>query len=194
VFQGTAEGDLVAYAAESGKELWRQFMGSGIAAPPITYQINGRQYVALLVGWGSAAAISGLKSVEALGWSYGTHPRRLVVFSLDGRQEMPSSPPPAPARPIEAPFFEVLESLAKTGGAVFAPCSYCHGALAIGGGLAPDLRASPIVLSADSFAEVVRNGSLLEKGMPAYTNMTDETLEAIRHFVRQQAEVALGSD
>jgi len=194
VFQGTAEGDLVAYAAETGKELWRQFMGSGIAAPPITYRINERQYVALLVGWGSAASISGLRSVEALGWSYGTHPRRLVVFSLDGRQEMPPSPPPAPAQPIEAPFFEVQESLAKTGGDVFAPCSYCHGAAAIGGGLAPDLRASPIVLSAESFADVVRNGALLENGMPAYSNMSDETLEALRHYLRQQAELALGSD
>ena len=48
-------GDAVAHRTQ-------QFMGSGIAAPPITYQINGRQYVALLVGWGSAAASSGLSA------------------------------------------------------------------------------------------------------------------------------------
>ena len=59
VFQGRADGDLVAYAADSGESLWRFPLGLGIAAPPITYSIAGRQYLALLVGWGSVASSHG---------------------------------------------------------------------------------------------------------------------------------------
>jgi len=52
VFQGTATGLFNAYHARTGQLLWRFDAGLGISAPPITYKIKGKQYVALLVGWG----------------------------------------------------------------------------------------------------------------------------------------------
>jgi quinohemoprotein ethanol dehydrogenase len=56
VLQGRVDGTLRAYAADSGKELWQYSVGLGISAPPITYAVGGRQYVALLVGYGGAVA------------------------------------------------------------------------------------------------------------------------------------------
>ena len=46
------EYELVAYHAVSGDKLWSVNLGLGISSPPITYTVDGRQYVTQLVGWG----------------------------------------------------------------------------------------------------------------------------------------------
>ena len=50
VFIGHADGELTAHDAKTLKEVWSYNVGSGINAPPISYSVNGRQYVAVLVG------------------------------------------------------------------------------------------------------------------------------------------------
>jgi quinohemoprotein ethanol dehydrogenase len=192
VFQGRADGHFVAYNATTGAELWRFNVGSGVSAPPITYSVAGRQYVALLVGWGGAGAAVGGSLVANHGWSYGTHPRRLIAFSLEGATSLPPSPPPNVVQPLAAREFGVNPSLAEQGRVEFAArCGGCHGGGAVSGGITPDLRASGVVLSETGFADVVRVGSRVASGMPAYRTMTDEHLLALRHYIRQRAEAAL---
>ncbi len=65
-----------------------------------------------------------------------------------------------------------------------------HGDTAISGGVAPDLRASAVVVSKDAFADVLRSGSRRPRGMPSYEQLSDGQLEALRHYIRQQAELA----
>jgi len=190
VFQGRADGQFVAYHARTGAALWRSSLGLGISAPPITYQIGGRQYVALLVGWGAAYAALGGDQPASLGWEYGRHMRRLVVFSLQGSKVLPPQPPPHPAEPIDAPFFEVDAAKAAAGEDLFGQCSLCHGEEAISGGTAPDLRASSVVLTAPSFADVLRGGSRRPRGMPSFENLSDAQLESLQHYIRRQAEIA----
>src|SRR5262245_9935269 len=72
VFQGTAEGDFIAYNAVTGERLWSAYAGTGIVAPPITYAIDGKQYVSVMAGWGGAFP----KKFR----SYG----RLLTFALGG--------------------------------------------------------------------------------------------------------------
>ncbi len=50
VFTGDAEGYLIALDARSGKALWRFQAGGTIIAPPISYALNGRQYIAVAAG------------------------------------------------------------------------------------------------------------------------------------------------
>jgi alcohol dehydrogenase (cytochrome c) len=50
VFLGHIDGTFSAYDAKTLKELWSFNAGTGINAPPITYAVNGKQYVAVLVG------------------------------------------------------------------------------------------------------------------------------------------------
>jgi quinohemoprotein ethanol dehydrogenase len=52
VFQSTADGRLVAYDAMSGEKLWDAPLGSGVVAAPMTYEIDGKQYVSIAAGWG----------------------------------------------------------------------------------------------------------------------------------------------
>ncbi len=57
VFQGNSDGEFVAFQADTGKRIWSTDLKSGIIAPPITYNIDGKQYVSLLVGWGGMFAL-----------------------------------------------------------------------------------------------------------------------------------------
>jgi quinohemoprotein ethanol dehydrogenase len=194
VFQGRADGHFAAYHAATGKELWRQPVGLGVSAPPITYRIDGRQYVALLVGWGAAFAAAGGEDAAALGWAYGRHMRRLVVYSLAGKADLPALPTPAPPEPLEASSFQVDAKRADAGADAYNQCIFCHGFDAISGGIAPDLRASSVVLSQDAFAEVVRAGAKRPRGMPSFGNLSDEQLLALRHYIREQAQLELKQD
>jgi quinohemoprotein ethanol dehydrogenase len=193
LFQGRADGRFLAYDARTGKELWNFNAGLGMTAAPITYELNGRQYVSILVGWGGGAAGIGSLfasdefSARHLGWDYGKHMRRLVTFSLEGKADMPDLPPPYFAKPIEAPDFEIDPALAQQGAMEFGACMACHGLDALASGMAPDLRASPIALNTESFAAVVRDGSLVARGMPGTPGITNAQLDALQHYIRQRA-------
>ncbi len=56
VFTGEGNGDFAAFDAKSGAKLWRFNCGAGVNAPPMTYAVDGRQYVAVAAGgsqiWG----------------------------------------------------------------------------------------------------------------------------------------------
>ncbi|HEY4445772.1 MAG TPA: PQQ-binding-like beta-propeller repeat protein [Steroidobacteraceae bacterium] len=50
VFMGEGNGWFDAFNAKSGDRVWRYNLGAGVNAPPITYQVNGEQYVAVAAG------------------------------------------------------------------------------------------------------------------------------------------------
>jgi quinohemoprotein ethanol dehydrogenase len=66
-------------------------------------------------------------------------------------------------------------------------CGICHGGGAVANAMAPDLRASAMVLDFTAFAAVVRDGALVMRAMPPFAAMEDEDLEAIRHYIRAVA-------
>ena len=57
VFTGHVDGTFSAYDAKTLKEVWSVNLGTGINAPAVTYSVNGKQYVAVLVGSKQANAI-----------------------------------------------------------------------------------------------------------------------------------------
>ena len=86
VFQGTSDGRFVAYSADKGEKLWEINVGIGIIAPPVTYQIDGVQYVTVMVGWGGAFPLTG-------GYSYipelnTVNVGRVLTFALNAKQEL----------------------------------------------------------------------------------------------------------
>ena len=82
---------------------------------------------------------------------------------------------------------------AKAGQREYEQCTLCHGMGVVGGGIAPDLRASPVMLSAEALAHVVRDGSLRQRGMPSFPDFTDAQIESLQHFVRQKARADLAA-
>jgi len=134
VFQGNGERQLVAYGAADGERLWSVDTGTGIVAPPITYQIDGVQYVAVLAGWGGVGGLS----LPQLQQSNGTS--RLLVYRLGGTAQHPIdtlSNTMAQAPPVMRGTAESIER----GATYFAEhCLRCHGANVGVGGILPDLR------------------------------------------------------
>jgi len=50
VFNGGIDGHFAAYDGKTMNELWSFEAGTGIQAPPVTFSINGKQYIAVLAG------------------------------------------------------------------------------------------------------------------------------------------------
>lgn len=59
VFWGTPEGYLKAADAKTGKVVWQFQTGSGVVAPPVTWEQGGVQYVSVVSGWGGAVPLWG---------------------------------------------------------------------------------------------------------------------------------------
>jgi quinohemoprotein ethanol dehydrogenase len=190
VFQGAGDGSFSAYDARSGTRLWHQGVGMGIIAAPMTYSIGGRQYVAVLAGYGGTAAA--MSDVLNVGWKY-TGPRRLLTFALDGKAALPPFEPPTLTVKVQDNPAEVLDSNLIAGGkAMSMACSACHGRNMVGaGGPAPDLRESPVPLSPEAFWSVVHDGTLMEHGMPRFSMFGKPQIEALRQYIRERARAAL---
>ena len=58
-FYGTPEGYFKALDAKTGKELWSFQVGTGIVAPPVTWEMDGEQYIGVSAGWGGAVPLWG---------------------------------------------------------------------------------------------------------------------------------------
>lgn len=59
VFTGTPEGYFKAFDADTGEELWKFQTGSGIVGQPISWEMDGEQYVSVVSGWGGAVPLWG---------------------------------------------------------------------------------------------------------------------------------------
>jgi alcohol dehydrogenase (cytochrome c) len=70
VFTGDLDGNVLAYEAASGKELWRSPAGKAIGGGVISYKANGRQYIAVAAGLNSPI------------WPVKAGPARVVVYGL----------------------------------------------------------------------------------------------------------------
>jgi glucose dehydrogenase len=55
VVQGDASGSFNAYRADTGEKLWSTPAQSAVMAGPMTYEVNGEQYIAVMSGWGGAS-------------------------------------------------------------------------------------------------------------------------------------------
>ena len=186
VFQGSAAGEFAAYSADAGKKLWSFPAQTGIVAAPMTYAIDGEQYVAILVGWGGvydlAAGTLANKSGSVQNVS------RLLVFKLGAKGQLPP-PKPAAARVLDPPALKGTPEQVARGGDLYARyCSVCHGDAAVAGGLVPDLRYSGAIGSPDAMNSVVLEGALKHNGMVSFASaLKQPDVEAIRHYVIKRA-------
>jgi len=185
VFQGRSDGEFVAYAAQTGEVLWRFNTGLGISAPPVSYTVNNKPYVALLVGWGGAATALGGSVAAQHGWQFGRYPRRLLAFALDGRDQLPAFAQPSNpgADMTDTSTFEPEK--VESGRSLYAEhCGMCHGSGAVAGGFAPDIRYSPLTASQEPLSATVRNGRP-DLGMPPFPEFSDVELGNLREFLLQ---------
>jgi len=190
VFQGTIDGTFNAYSAATGKVLWSFPAQAPLVATPISYSVNGTQYVTLLTGLGmgilQGAGAGG--AAEQYRLDSRSQARRVLTFRLDGKAQLPPAHY-APLPAIEDPEFKDDAGSAKAGQVTYdRHCARCHGPSVIAVIQAPDLRRSGIPLSAEAFKSVVHDGGLVPNGMPAFGELTDKQIADLRQYIRTEAE------
>jgi quinohemoprotein ethanol dehydrogenase len=179
VFQGTGPGHFCAYDAATGKKLKDIDVGTTIIAAPMSYSLDGVQYVAVMAAWGGG------------GWNF-AHPEsaayqrgnegRIIVFKLDGgATPKPDLLPPIQPIPQPPPLTASAETV-KRGATLFAAnCATCHANQPRTG--TPDLRRMTTE-SHDAFKQIVLGGALEKAGMPPWAGvLTPEDADAIHAFL-----------
>ena len=190
IFQGQIDGQFVARDAKTGKVVWSFKTESPVVAPPISYRVGDKQYVTVLTGSGSQGG--GILATGNAAWRTDYRlPRQILTFAIGGTDKLPAFQTP-PLTPPADPDFKPDPARVMKGAMGFAggSCIVCHGMNAIGGGAAPDLRYSPIIVDKDAFRAVVKDGASKPAGMPQFANLTDEQLEDIRDYLRARAKQA----
>jgi len=165
VFEGTASGTFEAYRADTGEKLWSFAAQTGVMAGPVSYAVNGEQYVAVAAGWGGAFPLV----VGEIAFKSGRvrNISRMLVFKLGGKAALPALVEPA-ALALNPPAATADEATVKRGERIFQRyCSPCHGDVAVGGGLVPDLRYSK-TLTSEKWFDVVLGGARKQNGMISF--------------------------
>jgi quinohemoprotein ethanol dehydrogenase len=180
VFQGTTDGAFSAYDARTGQLAKRIQTGTAIMAAPITYELDGIQYIAVLAGAGGPQGVQFAPDVAA---SHYLNFERLLVFKLDGAATPLPPPVTPPARqPLPQPIQADAATLAR-GSMLFQDhCQRCH---VLGGALGayPDLwNISPQALA--SFDAIVRGGAYRYGGMASFSDvLSSDDAAAIKAFI-----------
>ncbi|WP_246387219.1 PQQ-dependent dehydrogenase, methanol/ethanol family [Gluconacetobacter sacchari] len=186
VFQGLANGVFHAYDATNGADLFRFNAQSGIIAPPISYQVNGRQYIAVEAGWGGIYPLLLGRTALSSGWT--VNHSRLLVFALDGTARLPAQNDKG-FLPVQPPS-HVDTRQAGAGYELYENfCQACHGDNAQSGGVLPDLRWSGALRDRTAFYNVVGRGALTAYGMTRFDDILPRRdIEAIRQFLIKRAQ------
>jgi quinohemoprotein ethanol dehydrogenase len=181
VFQGTADGRFIAFDARDGKKLWEVPTGTGVVAAPSTYQVDGKQYVSIAVGWGGVYGIAARHTDRA-------GPGTVYTFALDGKAKPPAF--------VEYKLNALLQGVPydkshyEVGTALYVSnCVFCHGVPGVDrGGNVPNLGYSTAATIAN-LDKFVLSPALGAKGMPDFTGkLTPAQVEQIKAFIQGTAD------
>ncbi|GAA5232478.1 PQQ-dependent dehydrogenase, methanol/ethanol family [Verticiella sediminum] len=177
VFQGTADGRLIAFAADSGKKIWEVSVGTGAVAAPSTYLVDGKQYVSIAVGWGGVGGLA-MRATDVQG--SGT----VYTFALDGKAPMPAFVATRQEQLVSGVAYDPARVQAGLNTYV-ANCVLCHGVPGVDrGGSIPNLghMDAAYINHLDQF---LFNGPATSRGMPDFTGkLTQDDVADLKAFIQ----------
>lgn len=180
VIHGSAEGHFYAFNDRTGDVLLDIFVGTGMIAPPITYAVDGEQFVAIMAGWGGPASNT-LKGDEAL-LKY-SNAGRIISFKLDGQTVALPKSVPARGQFIEPPAVVASAEVVEQGRKDYVMhCGSCHGMYG-SVPMLPDLRRLSHAKHA-IFKNIVLEGILEENGMPNFSDdLSSANVDGIQAYI-----------
>ena len=181
VFQGTADGRFVAYDATTGDKLWESPTGTGVIAAPVTYMVEGKQYVSVAVGWGGAYGQT-QRATERQG------PGTVYTFVAGGKAPMPAFVKYRMDALLAGVKYDPAQI--RAGAALYlSSCALCHGLPGVHrGGNRPNLgfMNAAYIRDLDKF---IFGGPAVARGMPDFTGkLSLEDVEKIKAFVQGTAD------
>jgi len=199
VFQGDALGMFSAYDKETGERLWEFNTYTSMLAPPISFEIDGEQYVSILTGSGGGDLFGGepLPPIEIQASLTYNNFGRLLVFKLGGQKELPIPDVRDNTIP-EQVLADASNDQIRNGESNYNQyCAVCHGFVVKSAGGLPDLRKMTTGTH-DLFNKIVLEGILGSNGMAGFSDvLSEDDVDNIHHYVRARAhedrEVSLGN-
>ena len=190
IFHGSALGKLYALDDQTGEILLDMFIGTGMIAPPITYSIDGQQFIAIMAGWGGPTS-STLAGDEVL--LNFTNAGRILTFKIDGPAvTLPAKIPPRGKFKEPPPTYASEESIEQGRLDYIKRCAACHGVYG-SVPMLPDLRR----LSPEKhamFKHIVLGGIYQENGMPSFANdLSEEQVSSIQAYILTTSQQAFQS-
>jgi PQQ-dependent dehydrogenase (methanol/ethanol family) len=187
VFQGTWDGTFAAYDAYNGKKLWQYKSDSAVLAGPMTYELDGEQYVAVAQGSGGTVMITvGDELMKKK-----TNQNKLLVFKK-GRFNQTVSLASNELATIKALGHKVNSDPAviKQGESLYHNnCASCHGINALSNYVVPDLRYMSEQTHSD-FASIVIGGTRTHKGMIGfYETLGLDDADAIHAYLANKQKL-----
>ena len=178
VFMGNGGGKVLsAYDAQSGSKRWSFDAQTAVFAAPITYQLDGVQYV--------AASVGGAAQGNYFAPSYG----RMLVFAVGGKATLPKPEPYTPPQ-LNPPPSTASAEVINHGGEVYTQhCSVCHGANGLQARTSfPNLTVSALLHVQEGFDYVVLQGARTDKGMGSFAKeLTPADSVAVRAYLISRA-------
>ncbi len=191
IFSGNHKGEFVAYDARDGKKLWTAPVQARVVAAASTFEVDGEQQVAILVG------ARGLPVGQVRTNPLSANNSRILVYKIGGKASLPAAMPTMTASgaavqvKIDPPLLTANNETVASGEGLFgANCAVCHGATAVpaSGSIAPDLRYSALLNARGGWNGAVRDGDRAQRGMPGFKDsLTEEQTDAIMHYVIKRA-------
>ncbi len=185
VFQGDGLGYLSAFDTDTGDKLWTFNTYISMLAPPVTYEIDGEQYVAILAGTGTAENFLGYTN-DTAAIKYGNF-GKLLAFKLDSNEFLAEPTIRDRTIPDQPPLTASAPELIRGEQLYNVSCGPCHGGNARSGGVIPDLR----MMSSTThtlFNDIVIGGIYKEKGMASFADVLNERdTELVRQFLISRA-------
>ncbi len=199
VFQGTSDGYLKAYDSRNGKEVFSYDVGVGILAPPITYMLDGTQYVTVAAGWGGGYGMKNiltdkLRSDLVLTFRLGIDKKESKVNVLHEENQMAFhryAPKNAPIQP--GPKVTISKKTFLQGETVFnTNCAVCHVVDDSRGGIAPNLLTSHMI-EKQVLPVVLLDGALQSRGMPSFEGKLKRSeVEALSGYLKTLQQQKIG--
>ncbi|MDM0058845.1 PQQ-dependent dehydrogenase, methanol/ethanol family [Variovorax fucosicus] len=181
VFQGTADGRFMAFDARDGKKLWEAPTGTGVVAAPMSYMVDGKQYVSIAVGWGGMQGIySRYTDRKGTGTVY--------TFAVGGKAAMPAFVAYNQGALVSGVKYKTGDVPAGTA-LYISNCLFCHGFPGVDrGGNVPNLgyMNKAYIENLDKF---VFKGPAMSRGMPDFTGkLSADEVEMIKAFIQGTAD------
>jgi PQQ-dependent dehydrogenase (methanol/ethanol family) len=186
VFQGMGNGTFAAYDADNGDALWQYQSDSAVLAGPMTYELDGEQYIAVAQGSGGTVMLTigdNLKRNKI-------NQNKLLIFKLGDFGLTKSVPDESLAAilPLSEEVNASPEVLIKGEELYGHNCGTCHGISAKSNYVVPDLRYMSDQTHRD-FVGIVLGGSRAHKGMVGfYETHTVEDVNAIHSYLKKQQQ------
>lgn len=185
VFQADGFGFLTAYNAANGEKLWSHDTQTAAMAPPVTYRIDGEQYIAVAVGFGGglASEAGGL----AYAWEF-VNRSRVLVYKLGGNHQLPTAEDIAKPELVKPEPVTASDAVVAEGERLYhRHCGYCHGDAMRTGGVTKDIRrATPAIHKL--WQEIIRGGIFSGVGMVSFKDqLSEQEAEAIRQYALREA-------